>query len=647
MWRPFSACPSFPMLMLLLMLPPGPVDAAIWSKSFVESSISDAHATSDGNYIVTGSTQPPGATESDVWVMKLDPSGNRLWEMAYGGTAADWGTAIREASDGGYYVGATTQSFGAQGSDCWILKLDGNGDVLWERRYGGLSFDWIRNITATGDGGVVVSGMFNQAQMPGTGVAKLDSSGDLQWSKVFWGGSGFVTICFAEEAANGDIFLASSYITGPGIDAWVMRLSPAGSVLWHKSYAGPGDDTASNGTATPDGGFLLVAYTLSFGTVGDHDTWIVSIDPSGGVQWETYIGAPGEEWVQGVAQGAGGGYLLSATTDSFTAPAYGLWFLKLGAEGRLESQFFFEVEGARMQVARAHDSGFLSAGWADFGTGSRDGWIIKTDSRGWSQSTCAPLVTTTATAHATSAAVQDLTFNVGVLSDPWTATNATVTTVTTTTECETVACDPLVCQAMGIVPEPACEGETQSFEAVWSGGEGPVTVEWDFDGDGTADAAGPSAVWTYPLGIWPVSAALRDECVGGAQTCELLENCRVLALTPPGEVSDVRVGDKPLRITSGSNALTIEADADAVAYNIYADRLGSWYAPGAATGSVCGITQWTDNGDGTVTMDYALPVDSWVVVTGSTSCAEGPAGTGSVGVERTLLGTWERCGPAP
>ena len=75
-----------------------------------------------------------------------------------------------------------------------------------------------------------------------------------------------------------------------------------------------------------------------------------------------------------------------------------------------------------------------------------------------------------------------------------------------------------------------------------------------------------------------------------------------------------------------------------------ADALGSWYFPRGATGSQCSVRDWTDNGDGTLTLDYDVPPDSWILVTASTACAEGPAGRNSAGDERTTLGTWELYG---
>jgi hypothetical protein len=117
---------------------------------------------------------------------------------------------------------------------------------------------------------------------------------------------------------------------------------------------------------------------------------------------------------------------------------------------------------------------------------------------------------------------------------------------------------------------------------------------------------------------------------------------------PLGEVSNVLQGEPPLLIKDRtSTSLVVEKDPDATAYNVYADALGSWYSPTEAEGSVCGITTWTDNLDGTVTLDYEVPMNSWIVVTASNACLEGPTGPGSNGIERSETGTWNLCGAAP
>jgi hypothetical protein len=117
---------------------------------------------------------------------------------------------------------------------------------------------------------------------------------------------------------------------------------------------------------------------------------------------------------------------------------------------------------------------------------------------------------------------------------------------------------------------------------------------------------------------------------------------------PLGEISNVFEGESPLLVTDRTSAsVVVEKDPDATAYNVYADAIGSWNSPSASGGSVCGVTSWTDNHDGTVTLDYEVPSDSWIVVTASNPCNEGPAGSGTDGVERSETGSWASCGTAP
>jgi hypothetical protein len=195
-----------------------------------------------------------------------------------------------------------------------------------------------------------------------------------------------------------------------------------------------------------------------------------------------------------------------------------------------------------------------------------------------------------------------------------------------------------------------CVGETVTFEGAGAG-EGPLALEWDFDYDGAAFdvmAAGSPVSHAYGApGTYTVALRVTDSCPDpGPQTA--MDTVLVTVLeSAVGEVSDTRSGEPPLRVAPRGTAVTVEREAPAAAYNVYADRIGSWYAPARATGSLCHVPAWTDNGDGTVTLDYAVPTGSWIVVTASDRCGEGPDGRDSTGRERTTLGTWALCGPAP
>jgi len=157
-----------------------------WSRTYGGTRWDYARAivpTFDGGYVVAGYTASFGAGADDAWVLKLDGSGNVVWQKTYGGSYADWAYAIAPTFDGGYVVAGNTVSFGAAGSfDAWVLKLDGRGNVVWQKTYGGSSADSAHAIAPTFDGGYVVAG---SAWSFGAGsydawVLKLEADGTVR-----------------------------------------------------------------------------------------------------------------------------------------------------------------------------------------------------------------------------------------------------------------------------------------------------------------------------------------------------------------------------------------------------------------------------------------------------------------------------------
>jgi hypothetical protein len=137
--------------------------------------------TSDGGYIVAGWTLSFGAGGLDFWVLKLDASGQVQWQKTYGGGYSDVARSIQQTSDGGYIVAGWTLSFGAGNYDVWVLKLNASGNVVWQKTYGGGSDDYAESIQQTSDGGYIVAG---ETWSFGAGsadfwVLKLDANGNV------------------------------------------------------------------------------------------------------------------------------------------------------------------------------------------------------------------------------------------------------------------------------------------------------------------------------------------------------------------------------------------------------------------------------------------------------------------------------------
>ena len=96
-----------------------------------------------------------GAGGSDFWILKLDSDGSVAWQKTYGGSNDDYAYAIQQTSDGGYILTGATASFGM---DLWVLKLNSDGSVAWQKTYVGSGVDYAQSIQQTSDGGYIVAG---------------------------------------------------------------------------------------------------------------------------------------------------------------------------------------------------------------------------------------------------------------------------------------------------------------------------------------------------------------------------------------------------------------------------------------------------------------------------------------------------------
>jgi len=272
--------------------------------------------TSDGGYVVAGYTVPFGASYMDAWVLKLDGKGKVQWQKTYGGTSNDVAQSIQQTSDGGYIVAGITQSFGVVFVAAWVFKLDANGNVQWQKTYGGGDLDRANSIQQTSDGGYVVAG----------------------WTSSFGAG---------------------------GYDAWLFKLDANGNVQWQKAYGGTGDDFANSIQQTSDSGYVVAGWTSSFGA-GYADAWLFKLDANGNVQWQKAYGGTGNDYAQSIQQTSDGEYVVAVKTGAFGA-GWDAWVFKLDANGNVQWQTLDEMtDSIPYSIQQTTDSGYIvagSAGW--------------------------------------------------------------------------------------------------------------------------------------------------------------------------------------------------------------------------------------------------------------------------------------------
>jgi predicted secreted protein len=290
--------------------------------------------TSDGGYVVAGPTNSFGAGANDMWVLKLDSGGDIQWEKTYGGPRADVAHAIQQTSDGGYVVAGFTMSFGAGSRDFFVVKLDSEGGIEWQRSYGGAKDDVIRFVKQVSDGGYLVAGFTHSFGTSGDiMLIKLDSLGDVEWQKRY-GGAKFEEPSTILEVPGGYVIMEQSGSFSKSTNGWVFKIDTDGNIVWQKTVGGGNFDELSSAQLTADGGFIAAGETRSFG-IRNEDYWTVKFNSTGGVEWQMRYGGTLVDEAESIALTEDGGSIVVGHTRSFGAGIRDIWSIKLDSTGGL------------------------------------------------------------------------------------------------------------------------------------------------------------------------------------------------------------------------------------------------------------------------------------------------------------------------
>ena len=346
-----------------------------------------AQQTTDGGYIVAGYTESFGSGSNDAWILKLDEDGNVTWQKTYGGTAYDYATSSQQTTDGGYIVAGGTESFGSGSNDIWLLKLDGSGNVTWQKTYGGTALDVLYLVQQTTDGGYIAAG-YTASFGSGSNdiwLLKLDGSGNVTWQKTYGGTASDYATSVQQTTDGGYIVAGGTRSFGAGDnDAWLLKLDGSGNVTWEKTYGGTGYDAATSVQQTTDGGYIVAGGTESF-AAGVEYAWLLKLDGSGNVTWEKTYSGTVYSHASAVQQTTDGGYIVAGYTNSIDAASNDAWLLKLDGSGNVTwEKTYGGTEYEYVQsVQQTTDGGYIVAGETEsFGAGMRDAWLLKLDGSG-------------------------------------------------------------------------------------------------------------------------------------------------------------------------------------------------------------------------------------------------------------------------
>jgi len=359
-----------------------------WQKTFGGKNDDEANSiqqTTDGGYIVAGSTESLGTGGKDVYILKLNSKGEIEWQRIFDGGSNDQATSIQQTTDGGYIVAGWTESFSSGGTDGYILKLNSNGGVEWQKTFGGKYNDEAYSIQQTTDGGYIVAGETYSFETGGyydVYILKLNSKGEIEWQKTF-GGDGFdIAMSIQQTADGGYIIAGSTYSFGAGKeDVYILKLNAKGEVEWQKTFGGKYIDEAYSIQQTADGGYIVAGCTESFGFgLYVRHVYILKLNPKGEVEWEKTFGEDTLDIAMSVQQTTDGGYIIAGWTYSFDSDSQDVYILKLNSKGEVEWQKTFggKEDDIAKSIKQTTDGGYIVAGWTkSFGFGGYDAYFLK------------------------------------------------------------------------------------------------------------------------------------------------------------------------------------------------------------------------------------------------------------------------------
>jgi hypothetical protein len=419
--------------------------AVQWQQSYGGNNLdilSRVCPTSDGGFVVLGwsDVQSFGGNKAstnygrdDFWVLRLDASGNKVWETSLGGSQIEFSGDIQQTTDGGFILvgSSNSQTDGTKTSpnqglpetgDVWVIRLDADGHQLWDRTFGSTNADHAVRVLPTTNGGFMIGGSsYGEGGNKSSStfghwdywLIALDADGNKLWERIY-GGTEEDSLTSMERTSDGGFILCGYSYSRPSgnktspnyglADAWVVRVDAGGNVLWQQTVGGDFYDYGFCVKETPDGGFAIGGAAAS-GISGNKDTpnlgftildaWLIKLDADGNKLWDRVYGGSWEDQLGSLVVLADGGFLLGAVSSSDDGDRVGApfdnldwWLVRTDANGN--RIWDFSLGGTSYEflsnVEQTSDGGFILGGTSYSPTsgtktspyfGGIDYWLVK------------------------------------------------------------------------------------------------------------------------------------------------------------------------------------------------------------------------------------------------------------------------------
>lgn len=315
----------------------------LWTASFGGSNEDHGYSvveSVDGGFIISGWTLSFGVSGYDFLMIRTDSEGNVEWIKTHGGKGYDDAYSILKCQDDRYIIAGVTDSYGSGDRDILVIEINGEGEVLMSKTYGSECWEGAYNIIDTPDGNFLITGFIDSTGMGDCNVyvVKIDNDGNLLWENVYGKGMNS-TGRYSTPALDRGYLIAGTLSQTMGMqeDILIIKIDSSGNQEWVNSYGGADWENVREILKISDG-YLVVGSTRSYGN-GDYDVLLMKIDENGNELWFKTYGGTGIDMGTSLEKTDDGGIIITGKTRSFGLENYDLYIIKTDNKGEVQESF--------------------------------------------------------------------------------------------------------------------------------------------------------------------------------------------------------------------------------------------------------------------------------------------------------------------
>ncbi|MFC1483703.1 T9SS type A sorting domain-containing protein [Candidatus Neomarinimicrobiota bacterium] len=312
----------------------------------------------------------------------LQAQPDTLWTKTMGYTGNEYFTSIERTTDGGFILGGSTSSFFNDTSSYWLVRLDSDGDTVWSKVFRANEKYDNQNVLQTSDGGFAIAGDGDPW------LIKTDANGIEEWQQASSTLSDNVTIYGFEQTADQGFIATGIVETDSGRNDLVVKTDNNGAVVWINSYGGEHDAAGLAVTETSDGGIAVAGAKKHTTSGGVNHGWLLKLSASGDSLWSVVYGDTADGYFKGLQETADGGFILVGLINpspNDTSSSDDMYLVKTDSLGVHEwTQIFGGADNDEgMTVIQTIDLGYTFIGFGALETGGDPGaWVVHTDANG-------------------------------------------------------------------------------------------------------------------------------------------------------------------------------------------------------------------------------------------------------------------------